>query len=59
MGPRAAPTVQEVTGQKEFGNEASLIPNWSLMTLEALVMEVALSPTMKVLEVEVRVKNYN
>ena len=59
MGPRAAPTVQEVTGQKDFGNEASLIPNWSLMTLEALVIEVALNPTMKVLEVEVREHDYN
>jgi hypothetical protein len=49
MGARAAPTPQEVTGQKEFGKCASETPNLSLISIAALVIDVALKPTMKVL----------
>ena len=54
MGARAAPTPQEVTGQKEFGNRLSEMPNLSLISIAALVIDVALKPTMRVLQVCVR-----
>jgi hypothetical protein len=47
IGVRAAPTVHEVTGQKEFGKCASEMPNLSLIACGALVITAALKPTMK------------
>ena len=49
IGARAAPMPHEVTGQKECGKWSSEMPNLSLISIAALVIDVALKPTMSVL----------
>ena len=49
IGAKAAPAVQEVTGQNEFGKSWSEMPKRLLIRPAALVMDVAFKPTMKVL----------
>ena len=49
MGARAAPKPQDVTGQKECGKCSSEMPNLSLISSAALVIAVALKPTISVL----------
>ena len=49
MGVTAAPTAQDVTGQKEFGKCSSDIWKSPFIWFAALVMDAAFRPTMNVL----------
>lgn len=57
-GATAAPMFHDVTGKYEFGKEASLILNLSLIDSAADVSPVALRPIRKVVETVIIVTKY-